>query len=52
MITNLQSIDLERLAIEEGLEGEHMNRISLGEGNRIDFTKGLRASGDVNKRIR
>ena len=38
MITILQSIDPERLGIEEGIRWGHINL--LGKGNRMDF-KGL-----------
>ena len=39
MITKVQSVDLERLGIEEGTCGG--TSIFLGGGNRIDFMGGL-----------
>lgn len=49
MITNLQSVDPERLGIEKGSRGDKW--VSLGGGNRIDFIDGLEAGRYRNWRI-
>lgn len=50
MITTIQSIDPERLGLEEVIEwGDKL--ISLGRGNRVDFMGGLWAGLGRNERI-
>ena len=51
LITNLQSIDPARLAIEEGLEGG-THEMNLNGRERKDFTGSLRARWDGNRRTR
>lgn len=46
MITNLQSVDPERLGIDKGTRGDKW--VSLGGGNTIDFIDGLETGRDRN----